>query len=256
MFRDDRLEYNVKNRTLQVKMPEIPTARPATVKNDRKSQKPKLRRTTKFNFSGTNYETCTLGHVACLEAMLEEDPELIEDICRQARDIADVRKLLRDHDNNKFAALQSNPDFLARASLFKKGFKKEKKTNRMEASHKDADNHDFDGKELEGNKHNYHNHGYKNIYGDKETVDDKFEADQADQVNCQDENHHGNEDIGDEDVDNSLNANYASDLDIYVSSPNGDSEVDLDGNSDTEGENGNYGSQVDSKSDTANECNE
>src|ERR1700678_3690150 len=95
MFRDDRLEYNVKNRTLQVKMPEIPTARPATVKNDRKSQQPKLRRTTKFDFSGTNYETCTLGHVACLEAMIAEDSETIDEICKQLRELASgVRKPL------------------------------------------------------------------------------------------------------------------------------------------------------------------
>ena len=85
MFRDDRLEY--KNGTLQIKTSEseIPGA---TVRNDK--QKPK--RTTKFDFSGTNYDTCTRGHVACMEIMLEEDPELIENICKQAREIVGVRK--------------------------------------------------------------------------------------------------------------------------------------------------------------------
>jgi hypothetical protein len=156
MFRDDRLEY--KNGTLQVKMPETSGF---TVKNDKK---PKPKRTTKFDFSGTNYETCTLGHVACLEAMLEEDPELIESICKQARDITGVRKPQHDHDNNdKYATLQTDPEFLARASLFKKG----QKRNVKDATHKDneeskgndedldgSNDHDVNGKELEGNNFN------------------------------------------------------------------------------------------------------
>jgi hypothetical protein len=133
MFRDDRLEY--KNGTLQLKMPEIPGARVSTA-DSKKDKKPKSKRTTKFDFSGTNYETCTLGHMSCLEAMLEEAPELIEDICKQARDIGGVRKQLRgDHDNNdKYATLQTDPEFLARASLFKnlKGKKRNGK-----ATHKD-----------------------------------------------------------------------------------------------------------------------
>jgi hypothetical protein len=121
MFRDDRLEY--KNGTLQVKMLEIPTG--AAVRNDKK-QKPK--RSTKFDFSGTNYETCTLGHVACLEAMLEDDAELIENICEQAREFSGpgVRKsACDDHDtgSSKYATLKADPEFLARALLFKKGKK-------------------------------------------------------------------------------------------------------------------------------------
>ena len=109
MFRDDRLEY--KNGSLQVKMPDIPRV---TIKNN-KSQKPK--QSTKFDFSGTNYETCTLGHVACLEAMLEEDPELIENICKLAKENVGVRKPCggddRDSNNLKYTTLQADPKFLA-----------------------------------------------------------------------------------------------------------------------------------------------
>jgi hypothetical protein len=164
MFRDDRLEY--KNGTLQVKMPEIPGVSTVNDKNDKKSSKPKSKRTTKFDFSGTNYETCTLGHVSCLETMLEEDPELLENICKQAREIAGVRKLSRDHasgNNDKYATLQTDPEFLARASLFKN--LKGKKSNGR-ATHKDNEESraqpeggndediqvdDVDGIELEGN---------------------------------------------------------------------------------------------------------
>ena len=117
LFRDDRLEY--KNGTLQVKTLEV------TVKNDKIPQKPK--RSAKFDFSGTNYETCMLGHVACLEAMLEDDPELIENICKQVREVARLHKACTDDDdrdsNNKYALLQADPEFLARALLFKKGKK-------------------------------------------------------------------------------------------------------------------------------------
>jgi hypothetical protein len=115
MFRDDCLEY--KNGTLQVRMPEIPGV---TVKNDK--QKPK--RSTKFDFSGTNYENCTLGHMSSLEAMLEDDPEPIEYICEQARKIAGMRKPCDDRaSDNKYATLQADPEFLARALLFQKGKK-------------------------------------------------------------------------------------------------------------------------------------
>jgi hypothetical protein len=142
MFRDDRLEY--KNGTLQIKTSEseIPGA---TVRNDK--QKPK--RTTKFDFSGTNYDTCTRGHVACMEIMLEEDPELIENICKQAREIVGVRKPAYDDSNNKYATLQADPEFLARVSLFKKG-RMQKKSNGGDAS--------------EGNDFNSNNCGYKNNY--------------------------------------------------------------------------------------------
>lgn len=146
MFRDDRLEY--KNGTLQVKMPEIPGVSTVNDKNDKKSSKPKSKRTTKFDFSGTNYETCTLGHMSCLETVLEEDPELIENICKQAREIAGVRKLSRDHasgNNDKYATLQTDPEFLARASLFKN--LKGKKSNRRATQVDD----DVNGIELEGN---------------------------------------------------------------------------------------------------------
>lgn len=123
MFRDDCLDY--KKGMLQVRMPEIPKGG---------TQKP--RRTTKFDFSGTNYETCTLGHIACLEAMAEEDSELIEEICKQAREVAGIRKPLAPlapRENDKYSTLQTNPEFLARALLFKK-----RKKNNVA---KDADNH-------------------------------------------------------------------------------------------------------------------
>ena len=122
MFRDDRLEY--KNGTLQLKMPEIPG--PTTSDNK------KPRRSTKFDFSGTNYENCTLGHVSCLEAMLEEDQDLIKTICQQAREIAGIRKPVPSREG-KYSSLQTDPEFVARALLFKKG----KKSNRRDATHKD-----------------------------------------------------------------------------------------------------------------------
>ena len=149
MFRDNCLEY--KNGTLQVKMPEI-----SGVTNE-KSQKPKPRRSTKYDFSGNNYETCTLGHVACLEAMLEDDLELIEDICKQAKDLAGVRKPLHDHDNSgKYATLQTDPEFLARAMLFKKG----KKSNRRNATHED--NEESKGNDDDGSHGNGHHHDFGN----------------------------------------------------------------------------------------------
>ena len=113
MFHDNHLEY--KNGMLQVKMPEISGVQ---INNP---DKKKLRQTTKFDFSGTNYETCMLGHVACLEAMFKEDLELIEDICKQVRDFAADRNPQNDHDNNdKYAMLQTDPKFLSHLSLFKK----------------------------------------------------------------------------------------------------------------------------------------
>lgn len=127
MFHDDHLEY--KNSTLQVKTLAVPKD---TVKNDKIPQKPK--RTTKFDFSGTNYETCTLGHVACLEAMLQEDPELIEDICKQAQEISGMRKALAcdDHADNKYTLLKADPEFMARASLFKNLKRKSRSNGRNE----------------------------------------------------------------------------------------------------------------------------
>ena len=55
MFCDNHLEY--KNGMLQVKMLETGV----TVKNNKKPK-----RSAKFDFSGTNYETCMLGHITCL----------------------------------------------------------------------------------------------------------------------------------------------------------------------------------------------
>jgi hypothetical protein len=217
MFRDDHLEY--KNGTLQVKMQEIPGA---AVKNNI-SQKPK--RTTKFDFSGTNYETCTLGHVACMEIMLEEDPELIENICQQARDIVGVHKLVRDdHDSNeKYATLQTDPEFLARALLFE-NLKRKKGNGKDEV---------IAGNGNEGNNFNSSNHGYKVIYNDKDTLQ------VGDEDNCSDNsrNHHSDEDMGNAGKDD-INTNAANSdtdaSDIYVSEmppvDASDSEVDLDSN--------------------------
>ena len=88
-------------------MPEIPG-----LTNDKK----KPRRSTKFDFSGTNYESCTLGHVACLENMLEEEPDSIRTICDQAREIGS-RKLAAPSlaDDDKYASLKTDPEFMARA---------------------------------------------------------------------------------------------------------------------------------------------
>ena len=130
-------------------MPEMIPAGP-TVRND-KNQKPK--RSTKFDFSGTNYETCTLGHMACLEAMFEDDPELIEKICKQAREFVGpgVRKPCDEGDNNKYATLKADPEFLARTLLFKKG----KKSNRRDEVINGNDGH--------GNNSYYNNHSYNDI---------------------------------------------------------------------------------------------
>ena len=62
--------------------------------------------------------------------MLEEDQDLIETICQQAREIAGIRKPVPSR-NGKYSSLQTDPEFAARALLFKKG----KKSNRRD--HKD-----------------------------------------------------------------------------------------------------------------------
>jgi hypothetical protein len=98
------------------------------------NDKKKPRRSTKFDFSGTNYESCTLGHVACLEAMLEEEPNSIGTICDQAREIGGGRKPAQSlAEDDKYASLKTDPEFMARALLFKKG----KKTNGRDITHKD-----------------------------------------------------------------------------------------------------------------------
>lgn len=63
--------------------------------------------------------------------MIEHDPDLVQDICRKAKDIVGHQKLGwddQDGSNDNYAVLQADPDFLAHALLFKN--MKEKKDNR------------------------------------------------------------------------------------------------------------------------------
>lgn len=163
MFRDDCPEYN--KGTLQVKMSDIPAF-------NAKGGTQKPRRTTKYDFSGNNYETCTLGHVACLEEMSEEDRELIEEICKQAREVAGVRKLLAPCEHDKYSTLQTDPEFLARALLFKS--QKGKKNNN--ATYKDTNEESGvqDGDDDEAN-------GGNNCEGDdSDLIDDNANANSND----------------------------------------------------------------------------
>lgn len=112
MYRDDRLEY--KKGSLSVKKTE-------TAVNTEEDGKPiqKLKRSTKFDFSGTNYEIETFGYLAGIEQEYELDPNLFKRICENAKKASGARKPAGgDREiEDKFASIRSDPAFLARTSL-------------------------------------------------------------------------------------------------------------------------------------------
>ena len=190
MFRDDRLEY--KNGTLHIKAPEISGVNAKG--KERKTQKPK--RTTKFDFSGTNYETCTQGHVACLEVMLKYDTKLVEEICKQAREIAPgirTGKPLASHEHHdKYSLLQSDPEFLARASLFKnlmgkknngaahKGTSEEPNIQGPGSNDEDADGSNNNEVQVEGNDPIDNNEDLRKVPGDSHSSHGESDASEGD----------------------------------------------------------------------------
>lgn len=112
MYRDDRLEF--KKGSLSVKKTETAVD---TGEDGKTTQKQK--RSTKFDFSGTNYEIQTLGYLAGIEEECKLDPNLFKKICEKAKKANGARKPAGgDHEvEDKFASIQSDPAFLARTSL-------------------------------------------------------------------------------------------------------------------------------------------
>ena len=112
MYRDDRLEF--KKGSLSVKKTETAVD---TGEDGKTTQKQK--RSTKFDFSGTNYEVQTLGYLAGIEEECKLDPNLFKKICEKAKKANGARKPAGgDHEvEDKFASIRSDPAFLARTSL-------------------------------------------------------------------------------------------------------------------------------------------
>ena len=79
----------------------------------------KQKHSTKFDFSGTNYEIQTLGYLAGIEEECKLDPNLIKKICKKAKKANGAQKPAGgDHEvKDKFASIWSDPAFLARTSL-------------------------------------------------------------------------------------------------------------------------------------------
>lgn len=137
MFRDGRLEY--KNGILSIRKTQ--TAKGAGGDGgDTRGQK----RSAKFDFSGNNYLSCTLGYIAGIEVEYKEDRDFFKRIRTQVNEVAGVRRSPHDDDQDKFAKLRSDPQFLARAAL---GRNKGKKINQGNSTgHKDA----LGDKDIEG----------------------------------------------------------------------------------------------------------
>ena len=110
MYRDDRLEF--KMGSLLVKKTETTVD---TGKDGKMIQK--QRRSTKFDFSGTNYEVQTLGYLAGIEDEHKMDPNLFMKICDKARQASGARKPVSKVVEDKFSSMRLDPAFLARASL-------------------------------------------------------------------------------------------------------------------------------------------
>jgi hypothetical protein len=109
MYRDDRLEF--KKGSLLVKKTE-------TTMDTGEDGNPmqKQRRSTKFDFSGTNYEVVTFGYLAGIEDEHKIDPNLFKNICDKAQKASSTRKPV-EIINDKYSSIRSDPAFLARASL-------------------------------------------------------------------------------------------------------------------------------------------
>jgi hypothetical protein len=111
MYRDDRLEY--KKGSLLVKKTETTL----DTGEDGKTMQ-KQRRSTKFDFSGTNYEILTMGYLAGIEDEHNLNPDLFTRICDKAKKAlgSGARKPAVKVED-KFASIRLDPAFLARASL-------------------------------------------------------------------------------------------------------------------------------------------
>jgi hypothetical protein len=114
MYRDDRLEY--KKGSLLVKKTE--TATGMDTEEDQKSMQ-KQKRSTKFDFSGTNYLAQTFGYCSGIKAEHKIDPDLFTKICDKAKKASGARKPADDSEDveDKYASIRLDPAFIARASL-------------------------------------------------------------------------------------------------------------------------------------------
>ena len=77
----------------------------------------KQRRSTKFDFSGTNYEVQTMGYLAGIEDEHKMDPDLFMKICDKAKQASGAQKPTSEVAEDKFASMRLDPAFLVRASL-------------------------------------------------------------------------------------------------------------------------------------------
>lgn len=79
------------------------------------------KRTTKFDFSGGNYEACTLGHLAGMNYVAKDKPDLFDRICKGAKEAAGLQEA-SNNDNDAeeeehYTGLKADPEFMARALL-------------------------------------------------------------------------------------------------------------------------------------------
>jgi hypothetical protein len=140
MFRDGHLEY--KNGILSVRKTQTAGGTEEDGKNTQKQK-----RLAKFDFSGTNYLSCTLGYIAGIEAEYKEDQDFFKRIRMQVNEVAGVRRSPHNDDQDKFVKLRSDPQFLARTAL---GHNKGKKIIQgYGTGHRGA----LGDKDIEGGKH-------------------------------------------------------------------------------------------------------
>ena len=109
MYRDDRLEFNKGSLTIKKTETAVDTGKDGKIMQ-------KQRRSTKFDFSGTNYEVQTCGYLTGIKVEHETDPNIFTKICEKAKKASGARKPVEVVED-KFASMRSDPAFLARASL-------------------------------------------------------------------------------------------------------------------------------------------
>jgi hypothetical protein len=99
MYRNDHLEYkngSLSAKTMEVKVTEsTPEANADDDAEDTKggAKVKKRKRLAKFDFSGTNYEACTMGYLAGIETEFADDPDFYTKICSKAREASSARNL-------------------------------------------------------------------------------------------------------------------------------------------------------------------
>ena len=109
MYRDDRLEFNKGSLTIKKTETAVDTGKDGKIMQ-------KQRRSTKFDFSGTNYEVQTCGYLAGIKVEHETDPNIFTKICNKAKKASGARKPVEVVED-KFASMRSDPAFLARARI-------------------------------------------------------------------------------------------------------------------------------------------